>query len=290
MRVGFIGLGSMGAAIAHNLLDNNVEVVCWNRSPGPREELASAGAIAVDDVRDVLREPVYLSMLANDAAFQQVFSEEALKDAADGSIHVALATLSVDEARAAAARHERAGVGYLAAPVIGRPPVARSGQLNIIAGGPEDLLKQVQPILDVVGAKTWYFGSDPSQANLVKACVNFNLIHTLEALGESIALIESAGIAPIDFVNLLTGSLYAGVAYAGYGDIIANRRYSPPGFSVELGLKDLSLAEKIAAEGGVTLPTAPALRRVFERTLANPQLRDLDWSAIAETIRSGAAQ
>jgi 3-hydroxyisobutyrate dehydrogenase-like beta-hydroxyacid dehydrogenase len=167
--------------------------------------------------------------------------------------------------------------------------VARAGQLNIIAGGPEPLLEQAQPVLDVVGAKTWYFGSDPSQANLVKVCVNFNIIHTLQALGESMALVESGGIDPVAFVNVLTGSLYPGIAYTGYGDLIANRRYSPPGFSVELGLKDLSLAEKIAAEGGVALPTAPAIRRVFEQTLQNPELRDLDWSAIAETIRNGAS-
>lgn len=89
------------------------------------------------------------------------------------------------------------------------------------------------PILDVIGMKTWYFGAPPVEPNVVKACVNYNLIHTLEALGESISLIESQGIAGTDFAEPLTGTLFPG-RLSGIRRVIASRKYEPVGFSWSL--------------------------------------------------------
>jgi hypothetical protein len=86
---------------------------------------------------------------------------------------------------------------------------------------------------------------------------------------------------------LLGSTLFGGVVYPGYGKIIAERSYRPAGFTVELGLKDLSLAEEAASERGLALPTSPALRDVFERAVADPQLSGADWSVIAEISRGG---
>ena len=91
-------------------------------------------------------------------------------------------------------------------------------------------------------------------------------------------------------MELLRSTLFAGIVYTSYGDIIANRRYHPAGFDISLGLKDLGLAEDIAAAAGFELPTAEALRGVFEEALADPQLHDADWSAIAEITRRRLAR
>jgi 3-hydroxyisobutyrate dehydrogenase-like beta-hydroxyacid dehydrogenase len=284
-EIGFVGLGTMGSAMARRLVDAGHTVRVWNRTPDAAAPLLEAGAVAARSAAHALDAGIAFSMLSNDAAVDAVFSEDALRNA-PGSLHVNMASVSPDAARALAERHAAAGVAYVAAPVLGRPPVAAAGKLNILAGGADVDIDRAAEFLDILGVRTWRIGTDPAQANVAKIAVNFNLIHAIEAIGESIAIVENHGIDPAQFVELLTGTLFGGVSYAGYGDIIVNRRYEPAGFSAVLGLKDLGLAEAAAAEVGVALPTAPALRSVFEQTLAKPNGDRLDWAAIAEISRT----
>ncbi len=284
-EIGFVGLGTMGSAMARRLVDAGHTVRVWNRNPAAATSLLEAGAVRADSAAATLATGLVFSMLANDAAVDEVFSAEALEGAA-GGLHVNMASISPVAARAMVERHAAAGVAYIAAPVLGRPPVAAAGKLNILAGGASTDIDRAAEFLDILGARTWRIGADPAQANVAKIAVNFNLIHAIEAIGESVALVENHGIDPAQFVELLTGTLFGGVSYAGYGDIIVNRRYEPAGFSAALGFKDLGLAEAAAAEVGVTLPTAPALRAVFEQTLAQPGGGALDWAAIAEVART----
>ena len=285
MKLSFIGLGSMGSAMAARLVEAGHEVGVWNRSPEATEPLVASGARALASVKEAFEAPYVFSMLSNDAAALEQFTPDVLANAPAGAIHVNHSSVSLEAADELARRHEEAGVGYLAAPVLGRPPVAAAGQLNILAGGDAALVEKVAPMLDVMGKKTWYMGATPRSANLVKMAVNFNLIHAIEALGESIALVETGGVNATDFVEVLTNTLFGGVAYTGYGNAIATQTYFPAGFTVALGRKDLGLVESAAAEAGLSLPTVPALREVFEKTLANPDLQDADWAAIAEVSR-----
>jgi 3-hydroxyisobutyrate dehydrogenase-like beta-hydroxyacid dehydrogenase len=120
---------------------------------------------------------------------------------------------------------------------------------------------------------------------VVKLGVNYNLIHALQAIGESVALVESAGVDPNTFMEILTHTAFTGSAYAGYGPMIVNRAYTPPGFSMTMGLKDVKLIEDAAADLGLTLPVASVLHELFDRAIDDPELTDLDWSAIAELTR-----
>lgn len=293
MKLSFIGLGSMGQEMAKRLIDAGHDVGVWNRSPQPVDALTDFGARAVASVAEAFDAPVVFSMLSNDAAALDQFTEGTISGGRQKNgvrtIHVNMSSLSVAAADELEARHKAAGVGYIAAPVLGRPPVAAAGQLNILAGGAQSDIDTVQPLLDVLGKKTWVMGQVARTANLVKICVNFNLIHAIEALGESVALVESGGVDANLFVELLTSSLFGGMAYTGYGTAVANKTYRPAGFSVGLGSKDLSLVEAAAAEAGLALPTVPALREVFNATLANPELADADWASIAEISRNSRA-
>jgi 3-hydroxyisobutyrate dehydrogenase-like beta-hydroxyacid dehydrogenase len=286
-RIGFIGLGTMGSAMAARLVAAGHEVLVWNRSPHAAEPLVAAGAIAATSAEEAMSTGLVFSMLSNDAAVDAIFSAACLSTT-PGALHVNMASVSPAMARTLASRHAAAGVGYVAAPVLGRPTVAAAGKLNILAGGSPENIERLAPYLDVLGVRTWHISELPERANLVKIAVNFNLIHAIEALGESIALVENSGVDPELFVELLTGTFFGGVAYGVYGEIITQRRYEPAGFSLALGLKDLGLAQDAAAEAGVTLPTMPALRSVFERSLAEAGGTNLDWSAIAEISRTVA--
>lgn len=286
--IGFVGLGEMGTPMARRLLEAGHRVRVWNRTPKAADELVADGADRVDDVKEAVATGLVFSMLANDEAFDSVFTEEVIRSAPPGTIHVNHATLSVEGAQRFSALHKSAGVGYVAAPVLGRSSVAEMGKLNIVAAGARENIDRIQPFLDIVGKRTWVVGAEPATANLVKIGVNYNLIHTLQALAESLTLVEHAGVKGQTFVDILTDSAYTGSAYSGYGQIIANRQYSPPGFTLPLGLKDLTLAEQAAQAEGVVLPTAPVLREMFERAISEPELSGLDWAAMAEITRNMA--
>jgi 3-hydroxyisobutyrate dehydrogenase-like beta-hydroxyacid dehydrogenase len=283
-QIGFLGLGNMGSAIAGRLVGAGHSVLVWNRSPEAAEPLVAAGATRVDDPAQALAAPVSFSMLANDEAAEAVLSAENLAGPA-GRIHVNMASISAEAADRLEAVHHSAGVAYVASPVLGRPQVAAAGGLNILVAGPTDAVDAVLPYLEVLGTRTWRFGEQPRRANATKVSVNFVILHALQAMAEGITLAESQGVDGSDFVELLSSTLFGGVVYSGYGTMIAERRYSPAGFAMELGLKDLGLAEDLAAEAGISLPTAPVLRDRFEQALADQELATLDWSAVAEVTR-----
>jgi len=283
--ISFIGLGAMGSAMVLRLLERGHDVSVYNRSHEPVARMVEAGAKALTEIGQAFENEIVISMLASDDAVSAVFSEATLSQVTAGRIHVNMASISVEAADLQAARHAEAGVGYVSAPVMGRPPVALAGQLNIITAGSNETLEQVAEILGDLGKKTWYVGPAPRTANLVKIGVNFNLIHALEALGESIALVESGGVDANLFVELLTDTAFTGSVYGGYGPMIANKRYFPASFNVALGKKDLMLVESAATEAGLTLPTLETLKSVFDQALADPAIANGDWSAIAEISR-----
>lgn len=289
-ELAFVGLGTMGTAMAQCLLGSGHTVHVWNRTAALADPLIRAGAIRANSVEEALSCGLVFSMLANDDAVERTFSADVLAGAPVETVHVNHATVSVDAADRLAARHAEAGVTYVAAPVLGRASVAAAGQVNIVAAGPRSAMEAIQPILDDLGKRTWIVGEHPSKASLVKIGVNYSLIHTLQALAESLTLVEQGGVDAATFVDILTDVAYTGSAYTGYGKLIASRSYSPAGFTVGLGLKDLSLAEDAARAHGVVLPTAPVLRDMFARALSDPDLAELDWSAVAEVTRGLANQ
>ncbi|MGN6326790.1 NAD(P)-dependent oxidoreductase [Pseudolysinimonas sp.] len=284
MTVGFLGLGSMGSGMASRLVQGGHDVIVWNRSDGAVAELVARGARAATTPREALAADVSFSMLANDEATGQVLADESLADAA-GTTHVSMASISPELTTDLADRFAEAGASFAAAPVLGRPPVAAAGELNILFAGPRDVLETARPYLELMGKRVWDLGVTPSQANVVKISVNYNLIHAMQAIGESVAMVERQGVDPGVFVDLLTSSLFGGVAYTGYGREIVERGYKPAGFTMELGFKDLRLAEGVQRDGGVTAATMPALIAVFEAALADADLRDADWGGIAEVSR-----
>ena len=286
IKVSLIGLGSMGTAMAHRLLEQGFALDFWNRSAKDNSELLAKGAVQVD-LADALKNDFVISFLSNDAAALEVFSEQNLSAANAGTIHINMSTVSLEASGSLAKVHAKQGIGYIAAPVLGRPIAITNGKLLIVAAGDSKDIDAASVIFEKVSAQYWNVGADHAKANLVKLGVNYNLIHALQAIGESVALVESGGVDANTFMEILTHTAFAGSAYAGYGPMIVNRRYSPPGFSMTLGLKDLKLIEDAASAGGLTLPVAAVLRKLFETAQVDPELKDLDWSAIAELTRRG---
>ncbi|MFD9594677.1 NAD(P)-dependent oxidoreductase [Kitasatospora sp. NPDC059973] len=285
--VGFVGLGAMGQGMAASLLRAGYRVRVWNRSPGPVAALVDRGAEAADGPAGAFAAEAVVSMLADDAAFERLLLDPALLAGARATLHVNMATVSVALAERAEALHAEHGIGYVAAPVLGRPPVAAAGELNILAAGGPEALALAEPLLAAMGRRTWHFGDHPRQANTAKISANFLLACAIESMAEACSLAEANGVRPTDLVEMLTATLFPGPVYSGYGAMVAERRYEPAGFKLPLGLKDVDLALTAGAAAHVPLPFGSVLRDAFLDALAHGD-GEKDWAAVAAVARRRA--
>ena len=263
MDIGFIGLGHMGSAIARRLLQAKHSVRVWNRSPDAARQLEKDGARVVATPLEAFEGDAVISMLADDPAARAVFLDSGLLERVSreaAPVHVNMATVSVACAQELAERHEGRGIGYVAAPVLGRPDAAAAGRLNIIVAGAVAAVAKVQPLLDIAGHKTWRFGTQPARANVIKIAMNFMLAAACEAMGEAGALVGGYGIEPGELFDLASHSLFAGPVYEGYGRAIAAAAFEPAGFTARLGLKDVRLALAAADATTTPMPLASQMR------------------------------
>lgn len=286
MHVSMIGLGAMGAAMVRNLLAKGAKVTVWNRSRAIVEELAAEGAIPAADADEAFKADIVLSMLAHDQAVKDVLIDSGvLSRARKGVVHVNLATISTALAGELAALHAELGLGYVASPVFGRPPVAQAGGLNVLAAGAPDAVATALPVLELLAAKVWPLGEDPVRANALKLAGNFMIVSAIESMGEAVALGEAYGVPAPELLDMLSSTLFAAPIYKIYGGMIAERRYSPPGFAAELGLKDVRLVLDAAEAKGLSMPQADLAEASLEMLL-DGEGKGLDLAALAEIARA----
>ena len=281
MKVGFIGLGRMGSAMAANLIKAGHEVTVFNRSPEKRQALVKLGAREAARISDACRGEAVITMLADDnAASSVVLAKSGIVESLDkGVIHVSMSSISVALSKQLAHAHAAAGQRFVAAPVFGRPEAAAAAQLFIVAGGDPAAIKTCQPLFDTIGQKTTVISEEPHAANLVKLSGNFLMASAIEALGEAIALIGKSGIDRGAYVDLITSTIFPAPAYQIYGKLIAAGKFEPAAFAAPLGYKDVRLAQAAADDLRVPMPLAGLLHERFLRLLALGG-DNLDWSAI----------
>jgi 3-hydroxyisobutyrate dehydrogenase-like beta-hydroxyacid dehydrogenase len=281
MKVGFIGLGAMGAAMASNLVAAGHAVTVWNRSQAATEKLASLGAKVASTPDRAAQVEVLHSMLSNDQAVREIFIDGGLLDVmSPGTVHVNHATISVALAKQLAEEHAKRGIGYVAAPVFGRPDVAAAGKLNILVAGQASVIEKVKPLLEVLGAKLWPMGDAPERANVVKLAGNFMLVTAIESMAEASVLTRAYGVSTADFLELMTSTLFASPVYQIYGKSMAEQRFTPPGFALPLGLKDVMLAQDAGYAARVSMPLAGVLRDSLLEAIADGA-ESMDLSALA---------
>ncbi|MGC2030083.1 MAG: NAD(P)-dependent oxidoreductase [Steroidobacteraceae bacterium] len=281
MKLGFIGLGRMGAAMAANLVKAGHEVSVFNRSPGKSSSLIQLGAHDAADLAGACGGDAVITMLADDDAASDIaFGPGGLIGSLrQGSIHLSMSTISVALSKRLAQAHAQAGQRYIAAPVFGRPDMAAAARLFIVAAGDPGTIDECQPLFRAMGQKTIPIGTEPAAANLVKLSGNFLMASAIEALGEAVALIGKAGIDRRAYVELLTSSIFNVPAYKTYGALIAQGQFEPAAFAAPLGHKDIRLALAAAESLQVPMPLASLLHDRFLRLFAQGGDK-LDWSAI----------
>ena len=283
MKIGFIGLGQMGAAMAANLLKAGHEVGVYNRTASKAEALVRLGAQSQRSVEAVCAAEVVITMLADDDALEGIVFGKGgiLASLKKGAAHISSSTVSVALSKRLAAAHADAGQHYLAAPVFGRPDAAASGKLFVVVAGQPKLVDTYMPLFKDLGQKTFVMSGQAENANLVKLSGNFLIAAVIESLGEALALIGKAGLDQQQYIDLLTSTLFDAPVYKTYGRLIVERRFEPAGFAAPLGQKDIRLTLAAAETLNVPLPLASLLRDRFLTLIARGG-EALDWSAIGQ--------
>jgi 3-hydroxyisobutyrate dehydrogenase-like beta-hydroxyacid dehydrogenase len=290
MKVGFLGLGQMGAGIAANILKAGHDLVVWNRSPEKAEPLVRNGAVMARTPREAANgREIVLTMLADDGALEAVLSGDdgLIAGLAANALHASVSTIAVATADAVAARHARHGQRFISACVFGRPDVAAAGKLFVVTAGDDADITKAQPVLEAVGQRVFRVGERPSAANLVKLCGNFSILAAIETMGEAMALAEKGGVAKAKLLEVLTGTLFDAAVYRTYGPILVNESFRPAGFAAPLGLKDMRLAAEAAEKTVTPMPLLSLLRDHLLETIAK-EGADIDWSGIARTSARNA--
>lgn len=280
--VAFVGLGSMGAPMARNLVNSGFTVSVFNRSRSRAEALATDGATIADSPHEVVAPGgIVVSMLAHDAALKAVtLGKDGFADRlGEGGLHISMSTVSADTSRKLAREHGERGSQFLTAPVFGRPEAAAARKLWICQSGAAAAKARARPVLEALGQGIHDFGEDPGAASVVKLSGNFLILSAVEALAEALALGEKSGIDRAELAGFLGQTIFSCPIYQNYGRILANRAFEPPGFTVELGMKDVRLVRDAAEAATVPMPIADLLHARLLSGLAKGRA-SLDWTAI----------
>ena len=284
MRIGFIGLGQMGSAIAANLIKAGHEVTVWNRSTDKADALVDAGAVRAARPVDAAQGDLVMTMLADDLAVESVvFGEGGIVGAP--ALHVGHSTISIALSDRLAA--DSGTGGYVSAPVFGRPPAAAAGKLFVVAAGVEAALDRCELVFADIGQRTFRIGDKPSAANLVKLSGNFMIMAAVEAMAEAMTLAEKGGVDRQTLLEVLTGTLFGAPVYHTYGEILLEDRFRPAGFAAPLGLKDMTLADTAATSLGAPMPLLGIVRDHLRSVIAT-EGPDIDWAGIALAVRKSA--
>jgi 3-hydroxyisobutyrate dehydrogenase-like beta-hydroxyacid dehydrogenase len=265
MKVGFIGLGRMGRGMARRILDSGQDLAVYDVVREATLEFANAGARVATSVADLCKDrDVVLTMLVEDATVLDVaLTAGGMRDSlASGSIHLAMGTYGVATIRTLASAHTQAKQILVAAPVLGRPDLAASGQLGIVAAGPAEAVKQCDPLFKVLGRRTFEAGATPEAATAIKLANNLVLGAALVAQAEAFSLVRKYDVAPQVMYDVMTEGLFAGApAYKGYGKTMVDETYDKVGSPITVGLKDANLILAAADIARVPLPSLDVYRQ-----------------------------
>jgi len=288
MKLGFIGLGNLGAPIAENLLENTKQLYVFNRTAAKAQNLIEKGAVLCKSVRELASLcDVVFSVVSDDAALKQITTgdEGIAANLKAGGIHVSVSTILPVTAKELSALHQHHNNYYLASPVMGRPEAVRARKLNFLVSGDKHAIDIAKPLLQQSGASAiWEFGNEVEAAHVAKLCSNFLVISSIEAIAEGIHLAKKSGIDATKWINMLTQTLFNAPVYINYSNILLKEAYQPPGFSLRLGLKDINLVLEQAMISDAKMPFGKTLNKQLNDSVQNG-LGEHDVTALALTLQ-----
>jgi len=263
-KIGFIGLGALGAAMAERVLAQGHEVVGFNRSPEKVAALVPLGLKPAATAAAACDADMVISVLLDDAAVETVLvTDDPFGDAA-ATLHVSVSTISVPLVHALARRHAAAGQAFVSAPVFGRPDAIRDASAVIAVGGAAEAIERCREVLGSCGTLA-NVGPDPGTANAVKMAGNFLMASAVQSLREALLLAEAAGGDRQQFVDIVTTALFPTSFYQRFGGLLAAQGSDAP--AINPFANSARLIARTSQELSVAAPLADALADALDRPL-----------------------
>lgn len=277
-RVGLLGVGLMGSAMAHRLLDRGVAVVAWDRDPAHLQDLSARGAKAAEAPNEVLSDTTAVITMLPTADVVLDVVKPLLDDWPDGTVWLQMSSVGAAEADQLTQLAERHGVALVDAPVSGSTHPAEQGELTILASGPHSARAALEPIFDALASRVLWVGQ-AGMGSRLKLAANHWMITMVGALAESMHLCNAMGLDQGQFVALLDGGpLGSGYALQKLDEM--RRHEYPAGFPVRLALKDMELVREVEQSSHAEMPVLDAVLARF--MAADKELADQDLAAIYE--------
>jgi 3-hydroxyisobutyrate dehydrogenase len=282
-KVAILGTGIMGAAMARNLLAENVEVRAWNRSSEKAQPLEEDGAEVADSPADAARGADFLlTMLADADVVEEAIAGDVLPALAEGGVWLQMSTVGEDGSKRLAETANEHGVDFVDAPVLGTKPPAEQGQLVVLASGPEEVREKTRKIFDAVGSKTVWLGEAGAGSRL-KLVINNWIVGLLGVLAETVAFAKSIGVDPARFLETIEGGPL-GLPYAQLKGNMMIEEDFPTSFSARLARKDTGLVLDTAEAHDLAMPIARTVAARFDEAIQAGH-GEQDMAAIYQAAR-----
>jgi len=281
-RVGWIGTGRMGAAMAARLARAGTDMTVWNRTRGKAEPLAELGCVVADEIRELRDLDVVFTMVSTPADLEQVLLDEGGLIADVDHVPAAVidcSTVSTESSAAMREACEQRGVDFLSAPVSGNGKVVRSGGLTLVVSGPEETYQRFAPLLDHIGKSVTYVG-EGDVARLVKICHNLMLGVVTQSLAEITVLAEKGGVPRHAFLEFLNNSVMGSVFTRYKSPAFVNLDYTPT-FTPVLLRKDFDLGLAAARQLDVPMPVAAVTAQLVQASVGSGRV-DEDFAILLD--------
>ena len=279
-RIGFLGLGIMGSAMAANLAKAGFPLVVWNRTPAKVKPLLDVGAKSGKSPAHVAAEAdVVITMVSQPKDVEEVVlgSEGVLEGIKSGSVLIDMSTVSPATSRKLAGAVTTKHVEFLDAPVVGSKGPAIEGALVILVGGLPSTLERCRPILSAMG-KTIISAGGVGMGSALKLATNLMLAHLAAGFSEGLLLVQRAGIDPKRYLEVLEASTFRSPWYQTKGIGMIKRDFSTH-FALKHMRKDLRLMTELSRELDLSLPITAAIGQLFAQSESAGK-SELDYSAI----------
>ena len=293
--IGFIGLGNMGGPMARNLVKAGHKVTGFDLVQAARDALAGAGGMAVPVAAEAIAgAEIVITMLPAGQHVRQVYGgpEGVIQKAAPGTLLIDCSTIDVETARAVAAEAKAKGLAMLDAPVSGGTGGAEAGTLTFMVGGEDAAFARAEPLFRAMG-KTVVHAGAAGAGQAAKICNNMILGISMIAVGEAFVLAEKLGLDKqklFDISSKSSGQCWSMTTYCPVPGPVAtspaNRDYKP-GFTTDMMLKDLKLAQQAAQAAGAATPLGAAAASLYALFAAQGH-GPVDFSGIIRMLRGGS--
>ena len=284
LKIGIVGTGFLGKAVAKRLLDTGHKVIVYNRTRDKTESLKNLGATVADTPKDLAQgcELVITIVKDSDAVESVSFDKNGIIYGKHDGLTVAdMSTINPVSSKKIAKKFLENGISMIDTPVMGGPNLAEKGELVVMVGGKKEVYEKYKQVFDHIGNKTFYLGENGS-GHAMKLAMNLQISILALALSEGITLTKRAGLDPKLFLDILNSTYFKTGMSVLKGPKMINGNFEPS-FTLKMMKKDLDTINTTAKELGTSLPMTTLANEIYQNAIANG-LGELDYTGILAFI------